>query len=128
MNEIGKAIIITKNEYKLLEDKAKLVVKQRYNTKSLNMRLRFPYYIPEESDVENHRELPISEILPYYTYLMTMDDNGNYIVEPDDETLNKTREYMRRVYEERIIIVENAIAEQELIDNILGKNPPNNKQ
>lgn len=124
MKEIGNAVVITKSEYRALEEKARLIVRQRSDTQSLNMRLRFPYFIPDEFDIENHRELPISEVLPYYIYLMVQDENGNYLVEPDDKTLNNTRDYMRRVYEDRIIVVENAIEEQELIDKYSGKNQP----
>ncbi len=122
MNEIGNTVIITKSEYRTLEEKARMIIDQRNNTQSLNMRLRFPYFIPDEYDIESHRDLPISELLPYYIYIMVKDEAGNYLVEPHDDTLNSTREYMKRVYENRIIIVENAIEEQELIDKYSGKN------
>ena len=82
------------------------------------MRLRFPYYIPTLEDIERHRDMPIVDILPYYIYLMARDQSGSYLVEPDDEILAETREYLKRIYEHRIIVVDSANEEKKLIKRI----------
>lgn len=118
MYEIDDKIIITKSEYEEYLKKAHVIYSQRWNTESINMRLRFPYYIPTIEDIERHRDMPIADILPYYIYLMARDQSGNYLVEPDDEILAETREYLKRIYEHRIIVVDSANAEKKLIKRI----------
>ena len=116
MHEINNFIILTQQEYDKYEEKARTIIKQRDDRKTLNMQLRFPYYIPEVEDVEKHLDLPIKDVLPYYIYLTMLDDDGKYMVEPDDEILNETRDYMKQIYEPRICIVENEKEERKLVE------------
>lgn len=105
MHEIGDYIIITRKEYEEYEERARIIKKQK-SSKVLNMRLRFPYYIPEPEEVLEHMNIPLKQILPYYIYLTTMDDNGDYLIEPDNKTLNETRETLMENYQAFIYIVE----------------------
>ena len=105
MHEIGDYIIITRKEYEEYEERARIIQKQK-SSKVLNMRLRFPYYIPEPEEVLEHMNIPLKQILPYYIYLTTMDDNGDYLIEPDNKTLNETRETLMENYQAFIYIVE----------------------
>ena len=76
MHEINNFIILTQQEYDKYEEKARTIIKQRDDRKTLNMQLRFPYYIPEVEDVKKHLDLPIKDVLPYYLYLTMLDDDG----------------------------------------------------
>ena len=105
MFEVGDYIIITRKEYEEYEERARIIQKQK-SSKVLNMRLRFPYYIPEPEEVLEHMNIPLKQILPYYIYLTTMDDNGDYLIEPDNKTLNETRETLMENYQAFIYIVE----------------------
>lgn len=105
MQEVGDYIIITRREYEEYEEKARIIQRQK-QSKELNMRLRFPYYIPEPEEVLSHMDIPLKKILPYYIYLTTMDDNGDYLIEPDNKTLNETRETLMENYQAFIYIVE----------------------
>ena len=98
MHEIGDYIIITRKEYEEYEERARIIKKQK-SSKVLNMRLRFPYYIPEPEEVLEHMNIPLKQILPYYIYITTMDDNGDYLIEPDNKTLNETRETLMENYQ-----------------------------
>lgn len=118
MHEVGNVIILTQKEYDEYVYKAKVICSQRENRETINMRLRFPYYIPTPDEVEKHKDLPMSVLLPYYIYLTVKDDKNRYIVEPDDEILNETREYMRLLYESRIYVVDNTSEEKKLIKMI----------
>lgn len=121
MYEINDIIILTLKEYEEYERKARIICSQRENRESINMRLRFPYYIPTPEDVEKHKKIPLSDIIPYYIYLMVKDENDVFLVEPDDELLNETRDYMRMIYEPRIFIVNSTSEEKALIKKIKRK-------
>jgi len=118
MYEIDDKIIITQKEYDEYLEKAKVIYRQRMNTQTINMRIRFPYYIPTCEDVEKHADIPIKDILPYYIYITAMDEKGDYLVESDDDILNETREYMKKLYDPRIIVVNNTSEEKKLIKRI----------
>lgn len=128
MYEIGKIIILTQQEYDEIEEKARRVIDERNNTKKLNMRLRFPYYAVSPEDVETHQDLPMSDVLPYYVYLTCQDENGEYLVEPGDELFEETRDYMKEIYDSRILVAENEEEEQRLIDRIEQGIKDNNTQ
>lgn len=118
MQEINNIVILTEAEHQELEEKARKIIEERNNTKTLNMRLRFPYYAVCPEDVEQHKDIPLSDILPYYIYLTIMDDKGEYLVEPDDKLFNETREYMDEIYGSRIVVVETAEEEEDLVNRI----------
>lgn len=119
MKEIGNILIITRQEYEDYEKKARIIQAQK-DSRTLNMRLRFPYYIPYVEDVAAHQYIPLSQIVPYYIYLTTLDENGEYLVEPDNEELNETRKYMSELYESRIYVVEDKEEEKQFADKIIN--------
>ena len=117
MEQVGKILLITKKEYEEYEKKAKIVNSQR-DSQKLNMSLRMPYYIPTINDFESNPDISITDLLPYYVYLMTKTEDGKYLIEPDNPVLQETREYLIKEISPRILIVENKNALNNLLDKI----------
>ena len=115
MYEIGNILIVTQKEYDEYEKKAKQIQDQR-ESHELNMKLRFPYYIPTAEEVESHKNVSVADLFPYFVYLTTTDDNGKYLVEPDNEELNNTRIVLNKEYRSRIFVMDNEEEAKRLVE------------
>ena len=123
MHELGNILIITEKEYEKYKQRARAVYNQR-ESHTLNMKLRFPYFIPTLEDIKKHKDISISDIFPYYVYLTVTDEDDNYVFEPDNMELNASRSLMYSIFKPRIFVV-NSNEEERIMVEKLGKKEKN---
>ena len=105
MISVADKVILTDKELEELEKKADSVLDYGQSME-MDIKKRLPYYKPTVQDFVSHN-YPIAKILPYYIFLMRKGDDNRYRFEPDDPEMKATRSAIYKLYNSRIIVVEN---------------------